>query len=202
MSQPHEILAQPYTAWIAEVGTTFPTIDEEPGGSWTKIGSAGDLNYTEDGVKVSHKQKLNPFRALGSTGVRKVFRTEEDLTVSFAVADMSLEQYSIAMNGNTVTTVPADTGEAGYKSIGLSRGLSVKRYALMLRGREASAYMEDGVSQYNFPVVVQASEPEPNYTKGDPAVLALEFMVLEDPDAASDQERHGWKIEQTTEPGT
>ena len=202
MPQPFEIVAQPFTLWVADVGSTFPTIDEDPGASWTKIGTSGDLNYTEDGVKVSHKQKVEIFRALGSTGPRKAFRTEEEQMIALTVADITLEQYRMALNGNTVTTEAAGVGTAGYKSIGLSRGLNVTQYALLVRGAKASAYMEDGVAQYEVPRAVVASEPEVVYVKGTPAGLSLEFMALEDLSPASEDERFGRLIMQNTEAGT
>jgi len=116
--------------------------------------------------------------------------------------DLTLEQYAQVLNGNTITTVPADTGEAGYKKIGLSRGLEVTQYALLIRGAKASAYMEDGMAQYEVPIAVQVGEPEVVYVKGTPAGLNLEFQALEDPDAASEDERFGRLIMQNTEPGT
>ena len=202
MGQPFEIVAQPFTLWVAAPGTVFPTIDAVPGGSWTKIGTSGDLNYTEDGVKVSHKQKVEIFRALGSTGPRKAFRTEEEQMIALTVVDLTLEQYRLALNGNTITTVSPDLAESGYKSIGLSRGLDVTQYALLIRGSKASAYMEDGVAQYEVPIAVIVSEPEVVFVKGSPAGLSLEFQALEDPDAASDDERFGRLIMANTEPGT
>lgn len=202
MSQPFEIVAQPFTLWVAAVGSAFPSVDEAPGGSWTKIGTSGDLNYTEDGVKISHKQKIENFRALGSTGPRKSFRTEEDLMISLTVVDLTLEQYKIAMNGNAISTTAPGVGDSGYKKIGMSRGLNVQQYALLIRGADASAYMEGGVAQYEVPVAVVVSEPEVVFTKGSPAGLALEFQALEDPSALSDDERFGRLIMANTEPGT
>lgn len=202
MGAPFEIVAQPFTLWVAEVGSVFPTIDEEPGMTWTKIGTSGDLNYTEDGVTVNHAQTVETFRSLGSTGPRKAFRTEEELMISLTVADITLEQYAQAMNNNPVTTVPPGVGDAGYKKLGLSRGLDVSRRALLIRGAKASAYMEDGIAQYEIPIAVQVSEPEIAFVKGSPAGVALEFQALEDPDAASDDERFGRLIMQNTEPGT
>ena len=155
MGAPFEVVAQPFTLYLAPEGSVFPTIDEQPGVSWKKIGTSGALNYTEDGVTVSHSQTLENFRSLGSTGPRKSFRTEEDLMISLTLVDITLEQYGIALNGNTVSTVPAAPGESGYKSIGLSRGLDVTRYALLVRGAKASGYMEDGVAQYEIPIAVQ-----------------------------------------------
>lgn len=202
MSQPFEIVAQPFTLWVAAVGSAFPSVDEAPGGSWTKIGTSGDLNYTEDGVTVSHKQKLETFRALGSTGPRKAFRTEEDQLISLTLVDLTLEQYKLALNGNTITTTSPGVGDSGTKKIGLSRGLDVEQYALLIRGASASAYMEGGVAQYEVPVAVVVSEPEVVFTKGSPAGLAIEFQALEDPSAASDDERFGRLIMANTEPGT
>lgn len=202
MAEPFEIVAQPFTLWVAAVGSVFPTIDEEPGVSWTKIGTSGDLNYTEDGVKVSHKQKVEPFRALGSTGPIKAFRTEEDLMISLTVADLTLEQYAQALNNNSITTTGVGVGTAGRKKIGLSRGLDVSQRALLIRGSRASAYMDDAVAQYEVPVAIQVGEPEVVFVKGTPAGLALEFQALEDPSAASDDERFGRLVMQNTEPGT
>jgi len=199
---PFEIVAQPFTLWVAAVGVAFPEIDDAPGGSWTKIGTSGDLNYTEDGVTIAHNQSVELWRALGSVGPRKAFRTEEELHVSLVLADISLEQYAIAMELGTVTTTPPGVGIAGFKSIGLSRGLDLPQRALLVRGAGASPYGSGWNVQYEIPVAVQMAEPEIVFVKGTPAGLALEFVALEDPDAASDGERFGRLLAQNTEPGT
>jgi hypothetical protein len=202
MPEPFEILAQPFTAWIAAVGSAFPTVDEAPGGSWTKIGSSGDLNYTEDGVTISHEQTIEKFRPLGSTGARKAFRTEEDQMISFVLADMTLEQLKAALNGNSITTTAPGVGTAGTKKIGLSRGLEVTEYALLLRSSQGSAYGDDFVMQYEVPRCYQNSNPEIVYVKGEPAGVQMEFVALEDPDAASADERFGRLVQQHLEAGT
>ncbi len=197
MSRPFEVVAQPFTLWLAPVGTVYPLIDAVPGGSWTKVGTSGDLNYTEDGVTVSHAQSVERWRALGSVGPRKAFRSEEELLISLVLADVSLEQYALALNYNEVTTVAAG-GEAGYKKVGLSRGLHLPQRALLVRGA-GSPYGDDWNMQYEVPVVVQVSEPEIVYVKAEPAGIALEWLALEDPDAASVDERFGRLIAQTAE---
>ncbi|KKM71005.1 hypothetical protein LCGC14_1434980 [marine sediment metagenome] len=65
---PYEIVAQPFTLWVAALATAFPLIDAAPDGNWTKVGTSGDLNYMEDGVTVAHSQSVESWRALGSTG--------------------------------------------------------------------------------------------------------------------------------------
>ena len=199
---PYEIVAQPFTLWVADVGTAFPDIDTAPSGDWTKVGTSGDLNYTEDGVTITHSQSVELWRALGSTGPRKAFRTEEELRIALTVADISLEQYALALNYNTVTTTPAGVGTPGTKDIGLSRGLEVPQRALLVRGANASPYGTGWALQYEVPIVVQASEPEVVYVKGEPAGLALEFVAIEDPDASTASERFGRIVAQNADATT
>lgn len=199
-AKPYEIIAAPYTLWIAPVGTAFPAIDATPAGAWTKVGTSGDLNYTEDGVTVQHSQSVELWRSLGSPGPRKAFRTEEELRISLTLADVSLEQYALALNHNTVTTVAPGSGVAGKKTIGLSRGLDVPQRALLVRGNAASPYGETWNAQYEVPIAVQAAEPEVVFTKGEPASLALEWVALEDPQAASVAERFGRLVAQNAAP--
>lgn len=195
MGAPYEIVAQPFTVWIAPTGTAFPLIDAAPAVAWVKLGTSGDLNYTEDGVTVTHNQSIEKFRALGSTGPRKAFRTEEELHISLVLADLTLEQYAKALEHNTVTTTAAGAGTAGYKDVGLSRGLGVERLALLVRSPNGP-YGDGWPMQYEVPIVVQVGEPEVVFVKGEPAGLAFEFEALEDPNASVEEERFGRVVAQ------
>lgn len=188
--QPYEIIAAPFTLWWAPTGTAFPLIDAAPGASWTKVGTSGDRSETEEGVTVAHGQEINQVRTAGSTGPVKAFRREESLVISLTLLDISLEQYALALNGNDVATTAAGVGTAGYKALKLYRGVDVATMALLVRGA-ASAYGEGWNSQYEVPVCFQSASPEPVYTKGDPAGLALEFTALEDTAAATADARFG-----------
>jgi len=188
-TQPYEIIASPVDVWFAVVGTAFPLIDATPAAAWKKIGSSGNLNYTDEGVTVAHPQSIEKFRALGDTGSRKVFRTEEDLLIRLVLADITLEQYAHALNSNTVTTTAAGAGTAGYKTVGMSRGAAVATVALMVRG--PSPYGNDWTLQYEVPYAAQSGNPEPVFLKGTPIGLALEWTALVDPNAASVSERFG-----------
>src|SRR5689334_6898981 len=127
-TQPYEVLTGPLELWLAPLGTVFPAIDEDPGVLWTKVGASGRRNYSEDGVVVNHDQTIEGFRPGGSTGKRKLFRTEEDLKITVTIADMTLEQYKFALNGNSVTNTSGNP-----RKIGLSRGREVTQYALLAR---------------------------------------------------------------------
>lgn len=199
MSEPFEILAAPFTLYVAPVGTAFPAINAAPAEAWIKVGTSGDRSETEEGVTVSHSQALNPVRAAGSTGPRKAFRTEEDLVIALTLMDITLEQYKLAMNGNAITTVAAGVGTAGFKHMKLYRGTEVATMALLVRG-DASPYGDAYKSQYEVPACFQSGDAEVVYTKGDPAGLALEFTALEDPDAATPDARFGRLVMQHAAP--
>jgi len=172
---PLEIIAAPFTVWRAPVGTAFPVVDAAPSGTWTKIGANGAINYAESGVTVKKSQSLSMWRGLGAAAPIKAFRDQEGIEISFTLMDLTLEQYSAALNGNAVTTVAAGSGTAGFKTISMESGLLVTQYALLVRG--VSAHF-DGIGQYEVPIVVQSGEPETVFVKNDPAGLALTFQGL------------------------
>lgn len=189
-SVPYEIISAPFTVYISPVGTTFPLINATPAAPWSKVGTSGDLSITDEGVKVSHKQSMKKFRALGDAGSRKVFRTDEDLMIALALADLTLEQYALALNSNAITTTPAGSGTAGFKKIGMSRGFSVATVALLVKG--PSPYGDDMFLQFEVPRAAQSGDPSiVMRNNGEPAALALEWTALVDPNASSVAERFG-----------
>ena len=196
-SAPFEVIAAPVTLWFANVGTAFPALDATPGAGWTKVGSSGSQNYDRgEGVTIEHRQTTVPWRSVGDTGTRKSFRTEEDLIIRLKLVDVTLEQYAIALNNNTVTDTPPGAGTIGTRKIGLSRGTSITTKALLIRS-EASPYGADFVSQYEVPMAQQVGSPTVAQGKpGEPSGLNLEFMALVDTSAASADERFGRLIAQ------
>lgn len=181
MAAPYEIIGAPYTVWIAPVATAFPLIDAAPAGTWKKLGTSGDKNYDEDGVTVTHGQNIETFTPAGSTVPRKAFRTEEGVTVGLNLADLSPEQYALALNNAAVTTVAASGAVAGEKSFSIYQGPNVATFAMLVRGPSS---INDALNaQYELASVYQNGEPAPQFTKGAPALLELEFAVI---DAAGD----------------
>jgi len=176
---PFEIIAAPFQVYAAPVATAFPDVSAAPSGSWILLGTSGDKNITEDGVTVAHDQTLEVFRPVGLTAARKVFRTEEELTISFAIADISAAQYSYALNKATVTDTAPGSGVAGTLDVDLLQGLSVSLVALLIRGNESAG--GDGFkTQYEIPIAYQSGNPAPVFKKGEPAMLELEFKALWD----------------------
>ncbi len=190
--QPFEIIGAPFTIWLAPVGTAFPLVTAAPGAGWTKLGTSGDRNYSDEGVQVMHDQTISNVSVAGATGPVKAFRTAEQLMISATLLDMTLEQLANVLG--TVTTTAAGAGTAGTKKVGLSRGTDVALFALLARG--PSPYADGMTAQYEVPRCYQSGNPRPQFTKGNPAQLALEFTALEDPAAATPEERFGRLIAQ------
>src|SRR5690349_11911612 len=107
---PFEIIAAPFEAWVAPVGTAFPAVDADPGVGWTKVGTHGADSYDESGVTVTPEETLAFIRSAGSTGAKKAVRTEENLTIGFVLQDLTLEQVQLALNGNAITATNAGAG--------------------------------------------------------------------------------------------
>lgn len=191
MPAPYEIIAAPFTLYVGALGASFPAIDAEPdAGVWAKVGTSGDLSYADDGVTIEHRRTFKPFRALGNGGPRKVFIDEEDLLVTIMLADMTLEHFKHAVNQNSVTTVAAGVGTAGYKKIGLTHGVTVATKALLIRGR-ASGYGDDWNAQYEIPIAALQNSPKPVWRRADPVTYELQFAALVDFSASTEAERFG-----------
>lgn len=189
---PFEIIGAPLTLWVAPVGTAFPTIAAAPGAGWIKVGTNGDRSYEQGGVTVTHGKAYDKVRPAGASGPVKAFLTEEDLMFGLTLLDITLEQYQLALNGNTITTVAPAAGQPGTKKIGLSEDVGrTKEYALLARG--LSPYNEALAMQYCVPRCFQSGAPAPVFRKGGTgAGLALTFEALEDLAASTAQERFGY----------
>lgn len=184
-TSPYEIIAGPATVYVAPVGTTFPATNTTPASPWV------DLGDTEGGVTVAHEESVELLRVDQSTGPVKAIRTEESLTISFALADLTLENYARILNNVTVTS---NAGPPATKEITLRQGQDVSQLALLIRG--PSPYGDFNM-QYQVPVAVQTGSPSVAFVRGDKAVLETEWAALEDPNAASPEERFGKLIAQT-----
>lgn len=196
--QPYEIVAGPLTLWRAPQGTAFPLINAAPAGEWTKIGTSGTSNYSNDGVAAQHNQTLAQARPAGSVGPVKAWRTEEDLMFTVTLWDMTLEQYALALAGVAPATTAAGEGTAGFKELGLSRGETVECFALLARG--VSPYGDNFAAQFEVPRCYQSGNPNPVFNKGVPVGLALQFTALEDLTAANAYERFGRLVAQHAAP--
>jgi hypothetical protein len=199
MPAPFEIIAAPFVAYYAPLGTAFPLLTAEPDEDWVMIGTSGDESYDPEGVAVRHTQDVNMVRPLGSTAPVKAFRREEDLVIAFTIWDVSAEAYRLGLNSNAIATVAAGEDTPGKKTIQFYQGEQVATMALLLRA-EVSPYGDDMRMQYEVPYCAMSGNPEAVYRKGEPAGLALEFSALKDPNAATKAESFGRLVMQHQAP--
>jgi hypothetical protein len=179
MAAPFEVLAAPFTIYLAATGTAFPAVDASPPGAWFKLGTAGSRNYDEDGVEFTHEQSIEKWRGLGETAPIKPFRSEEDLMIGLSLTDVSAEHYAKILNDAAVTDTAPGVGAAGHRAFPLKQGTSIAYFALLARA-DLSAYGDAFKMQYEVPIVYQSANPAPKYVKGEPATLEVEFTALFD----------------------
>lgn len=176
MAECLEIVTGPMELWWAAVGTTMPDVNDDAATGFTKIGTSGDENYTEDGVSVQMDQTIEFFRSLGSAHRICAFRTEQDILVTVTMADLSLAQARLAFNQNAVTT---DT-TPDIDILDLDLGLAVQDIALLVRGTGNSPGFAGANMQFELNRVVEIGAHEYNFVKGEPVGVQFEFAALLD----------------------
>ena len=197
---PFEIVAGSLRVWLAPAATVFPLINVAPAVAWSSVGTNGDVNYDDEGVKLTHKQKIETARPAGLTMPVKAWRTEEDLMIGLTLWDLTLAQYTNVLGGIAPATTAAGAGAAGFRRIGLSRGPDVAIYALLARGEGLSPEGSGFNFQYEVPRVYQSGDAKPVFKKGKPAGLELEWMALADLAAATPDQRFGRLVVQHQAP--
>jgi len=173
---PFAVIVGPAEVWVAPVATVFPVVSAVPAVDWLSLGK------TDGGVTVTHGQTIVPIRVDQVTGPLKNVRTEEDLTVAFNLAELTLETYGRMLNAAAVTS---DAGPPATKHIGLYQNVDVSQWALLVRG--GSPYM-DANMQYEIPKVAQSGTPSVKFSRDDKAVLAVEFKALYDSSQTAGEE--------------
>jgi hypothetical protein len=176
MAAPEEILAYPLEVYLAIVGTAFPAIDAAPAVAWVLLGVAGNLNYEDAGVVVSHGETVFDFTPAGSTMPSKRFRVAESLLTKLNLVDLSPDVYAKAMNGATVTTVAAGVGVAGESSFDLFRGDAVESFAVLMRGPSPADNTLN--MQYEIPKAFVSVNGDVTFNKGVVASLPIEIQMI------------------------
>lgn len=177
MPAPFNVFASPFTAWLAPDGTVEPlNMSAAPPAAFVKLGANGSLDYDEDGVTVEPDENTESFRGLGATGVRKQWRTEEDMTVSFKIYDATPEHVAKVM-GTTLITTAAATLVNASKAAPLYRGSTVATYALLLKSDAGGPYSDSYAAHFWIPRASISQVGELTTNKGEPMGTDLTFSV-------------------------
>jgi hypothetical protein len=173
-TKPYEIIAGVVDIYVAPVDTQFPDVDETVGTAWTRLGQ------TDGGVKVKHSQVIVELRTDQVTAPVKAVRSEEGLEIDFALAELTAENYAIALN-QASKGMAGGTGlvdDNGSKRVTLYRGGSgVETVAFLARGAHLSPEGDFNI-QYEVPSVYQSESPEADFTKDAKALLACKWMAI------------------------
>ena len=189
---PFEVMGAPHEVLIAPVGETRPALNADPGVNWELVGKRGNRSYAEEGVRVNSPAAYNYFRGYASAAPLKAFRSEEDVIVGVTLADMTLESLVYAFN--KILTDIVDVGVT--RTLGLSRGLGVKTFALLVRG--PSPYMDDGVAQFWLPSVCNVSSVDLALRRDNGTAYPLEFRAIWYDEADSGEELGVYEAQDAT----
>ena len=180
MPAPFEMVAAPVTIFVAPEATLPPDLSLAlPDASvlWRFLGLHGADSISDDGVAATFDETMERQRALGSTGVRKLFRSEEDFMMAFSLMDVTVETVADALSGLPVTSVAAGSGTAGYRRVNILRGFNVLNQAFLMRG--FSPYGDGMAAYYWLPKGYASFSGEVSYTKEGAAMIPIEVMAIE-----------------------
>lgn len=167
--KPFQIIAGVVDLYVAPVDTAFPLVTATPGTAWRKLG------HTDGGVKTQHSQTIVELRTDQVTAPVKGVRSEEGLNITFSLAEVTPENYAMALN--QVVAGPA-TDINGHKVVTLYRGgFGVETFAFLARGAHLSPEGDFNL-QYEVPTVYQSGSPEVDYTKDAKALLACTLTAM------------------------
>lgn len=169
--------------YIANVGTAFPTLDEDPAtaSGWRYVGP------TADGITANPDETINEFSSDQDIGTVDAIRSDEKVMLKANLYEATLENLADVMSQN-VTTVAAGTGTVGYKQIGLSRGVDVTYKAILYRFKSPYG---DYPAQMEIPYGYISGKMELAWKKADKVVVPSEFHSLIDPNATDEHEKFG-----------
>lgn len=187
-TSPFSMVVGPGELYVAPTGETFPDVDATPSGNWAKLGADGSRSFTEDGLTISNEQSLSQRYTVGSTGARKAVRTQETMSVSGTLVDLTIETIAKILNDASVTTTTAATSQIGLEEVDTYRGADVNQFAVLIR--YDSPYGDTWQTQVEIPVMYSSSNLEYSLSK-ETSEVSFEFTALEDPNAATASERFG-----------
>lgn len=189
---PKEIIVGSLDLYTAAAVEAEDDVDATPSGNWGLLGTTGDENYSEAGITISHNQTIRQTRAVGATGPLKANRQSEDLTISVELMDFNLAQFTKLLN----STTPSTDTSPNIDYIGARRGADVTVLSLIARGTGLSPSGSSLNIQLYVPRAYQSGNLSPAFNKDTEAMLQAVFNALEYQSAATDEERFGrWVVE-------
>lgn len=181
MSAPYEIPVGPCDVYLAPVGETMPDVDEAPAGNWALLGTGGKNNTSEDGVRFKGDQTLEQHFVDGLSAPIKVSRSQEQLGFEVTIFDTDPAELTKFFSDTAPTSVVAGSGTPGYDHFEMYRGLTVKEFAVLVRGAGLSP-QNDGTASWNFQIEIyrayNAGAFTPVWSKSSKPGVTWDMMAL------------------------
>lgn len=142
-----------------------------------------DIGFTMGGCVISNTREYVDVKADQAVGTVKKGRSDETMTVSFTLLEITLQTLSIAwdqpvgnMSGN------------GYYYLGYEDSCSIYTHSLKLVGKSPGC----GVRVFNFFECIQIGDAEYSMSRENPTGLEVEFEVLK---SSSNNNKFGWVLD-------
>lgn len=170
-SLPFDTVVGPGSIWVSPVGTAYPVVDlVTPAAPWVSLGE------TDGGLEFTAKRSTKPHYTDQSFAAKKTTVDSKGVELSFTLAQVTLERLAVVLDGQTITTVAAGAGTAGYKKLTLSSLATIPQYAMLVRVPSPYA---DGYLQYQIRVS-PSGDMKMSYSKGEQTLIPTTWDVLED----------------------
>lgn len=190
-NEPYNQLTGVYYAYVALPRSTPPALPATPNlSTWYRLGPT-DGDHTEN-----YAGALTLFYDDDHDGPVKAIRPQQDLTYTFTLVNMTLEQVQRVLSSvhdvvTTGTTTPVT------RTAPLKRDRRPTEYALLLYQAFGSPYGEYPGYIY-VPRGVFDGEPTITRSKSGRAALECTFRPLEDDFQTNPRKRMGWRIAQVS----
>lgn len=172
-SQPFDTVVGPGSIWVSPVATAYPAVDlAVPAAPWVSLGE------TDGGLEFTAKRSTKAHFTDQSFAPKKTTVDSKGVELSFTLAQVTLERLATVLDGQTITTVAAAAGTAGYRSLTLSSLATLPQYAMLVRVPSPYA---DGYLQYQMPCVSPSGDQKLSYKKDAMTLIPTTWDVLEDP---------------------
>ncbi len=172
--------------FLGPVGEAFPDTDAVPGGNWV------DLGEFDGGVTANFDQTIDQHFIDSESGPVKATRSQEQLTIAVSLAEATMENLAKVLDDAGFSN---DAGPPATRTVSGYRGLDVQEFALLFRGESPYGAFN---AQFQVPRAYQSGTIGAAYTKESKTLIPAEFTALVDPLAATDAEKFGSVVAQTS----
>lgn len=168
------LLAGSVGIYSAPVGTPMPAFPAQ--GSLVVVSSVWQgFGFTDSGVKSSYAPTYKAITADESMSTIINLKTGENLKLSFALKEGTLENMKRAISGATLSTVAAGAGQPELVTLDLGGSQQYDELSLLLVGRSPYSGFPRMVQVYR---TIPTANVEQTYKKDDVVMVPVELEAM------------------------